>query len=84
MFPNPKLIAAVVGSVFIAVASTTNSASAISADVAKKCDALTAKAFPSRVVGNPAAGSTKGTASEERAYFEKCVANEGKMPDQAK
>jgi len=30
-------------------------------EVAKKCDALTAKAFPPRAIGNPAAGSAKGT-----------------------
>ena len=52
---------------------------AISVELARKCNALTAKAFPPRVVGNPAAGSTKGTGQDERAYYRKCVANEGKM-----
>ena len=59
----------------------TDSASAISAEVAKKCSALTAKAFPPREVGNPAAGSAKGTGADQRAYFRDCVAKEGKMPD---
>jgi hypothetical protein len=48
---------------------------------AKKCEALTAKAFPSREVGNPAAGSTKGTGKAEQDYYRKCVANGGKMDD---
>jgi len=63
--------------------STTNSASAITVEVAKKCETLTAKAYPPRVIGNPAAGSTKGTGQAQRDYFNKCVANGGNMDDQA-
>ena len=81
MFANLKSAGALVGLGFIAVASMADSAGAISVAVAKKCDALTAKAFPPRVIGNPAAGSAKGTGADERAYFKKCVANGGKMPD---
>jgi hypothetical protein len=81
MFANLKTAGALVGLVFIAVAPMADSARAISTAVAKKCDALTAKAFPPRVIGNPAAGSAKGTGADERAYFKKCVANGGKMPD---
>jgi hypothetical protein len=44
-------------------------------------DALTAKAYPPRVPGNPAAGLTKGTAQSKRDYFNKCVANGGNMDD---
>jgi hypothetical protein len=40
-------------------------------------------AFPPRVVGNPAAGGTKGTAQSQRDYFSKCVANGGKIDDEA-
>ncbi|MBB4427314.1 hypothetical protein GGD66_005896 [Bradyrhizobium sp. CIR48] len=40
-----------------------------------------AKAFPPRQIGNPAAGSAKGTAKDQRAYFQKCVANNGKVDD---
>ena len=58
-------------------------ASAITAEVAKKCNVLLAKEFPPRVPGNPAAGSTKGTAQTERAYFKKCVANGGNMDGDA-
>jgi hypothetical protein len=65
----------------IAVGSMTNSASAITVEVAKKCQALTAKAYPPRVPGNPAAGSAKGTGRSERDYFNKCVANGGNMDD---
>lgn len=54
-------------------------ASAITAEVAKKCDALLAKEFPPREPGNPAAGSTKGTVYAQRDYFKKCVANGGNM-----
>ncbi|WP_407117210.1 hypothetical protein [Bradyrhizobium sp. LMG 9283] len=56
-------------------------ASAITAEVARACDAAMAKAFPPRQIGNPAAGSTKGTAKDKREYFQKCVANNGKVDD---
>ncbi len=79
MFPNVKFWSALAALVCIAVAPMTNSTSAITAEVARKCNALTAKAFPPRVVGNPAAGSAKGTGKSERAYFRKCVANGGSM-----
>jgi len=56
-------------------------ASAITAEVARACDAAVAKAFPPKQVGNPAAGSAKGSAKEQRDYFSKCVANNGKVDD---
>jgi len=56
-------------------------ASAITAEVARACDAAMAKAFPPKQIGNPAAGSTKGTAKDKREYFQKCVANNGKVDD---
>jgi hypothetical protein len=83
MFANLKLGSALVALICIAAGSMTNSASAVTAEVAKKCAALTAKAYPPRVVGNPAAGSAKGTGQSERDYFNKCVANGGKMDDHA-
>jgi hypothetical protein len=46
-------------------------------ELAKKCAALTRKAFPPRVVGNPAAGSFGGSGRSEQAYFNKCIKNEG-------
>jgi hypothetical protein len=54
-------------------------ASAISADVAKRCNNLIASQFPPREPGNPAAGSANGTAQSQRTYFSKCVANGGNM-----
>jgi hypothetical protein len=61
--------------VCVGVGSTSGGASAITAEVARKCDVLTMHAFPPRVVGNPAAGSTRGNGLDEQSYFKKCVAN---------
>jgi hypothetical protein len=58
-----------------------HNASAVTAEVAKKCSALTAKAFPPRVIGNPAAGSAKGLPQEQQNYFKRCVANGGNVAD---
>lgn len=55
------------------------SAFAITAEVAKKCQILTSKAFPPRVPGNPAAGFMHGTAQEASEYRRKCVENGGNM-----
>jgi hypothetical protein len=46
-------------------------------ELARTCDALTAKAFPPLEPGNPAAGSTKGSGLEAQSYFRKCIANGG-------
>ena len=56
-------------------------ASAITVEVARACEAAVAKAFPPRQIGNPAAGSTKGTGKDQLEYFKKCVANDGKVDD---
>jgi hypothetical protein len=48
-----------------------------SAEVAKKCAALTAKAFPPRVAGNPATGSATGTG--QSGFFNDCVAKGGNV-----
>ena len=58
-------------------------ASAISVEVAKKCNVLVAKEFPPRQAGNPAAGSAKGSGQAQRDYFNKCVANGGNMDNSA-
>jgi hypothetical protein len=58
------------------------SASAITAEVAKKCGALSDKAYPPRVIGNPAAGRQNGTTQDFRNYFNKCVASGGNPPKQ--
>jgi hypothetical protein len=76
---NKKLVRAAL--LFIAFGSTAAGALAVTAEVAKKCESLTAEAFPPRQIGNPAAGRAKGTAQSQRAYFAKCVANGGKVDD---
>ncbi|QPF95334.1 hypothetical protein IC761_27700 [Bradyrhizobium commune] len=53
--------------------------SAVTAEVARKCGALMTKQFPPREPGNPAAGSAKGSGRDQQAYFDKCVANGGKI-----
>ena len=80
MFASLKFKAAVFGLACIAVAPLVGSASAVTVEVAKKCDALTAKAFPPRELGNPAAGSAKGSGAAQQAYYKKCVAKRGKVP----
>jgi hypothetical protein len=87
MSANVKFWSAFVALACITVTPMTD-ASAVTVEVAKKCEALTAKAYPPRVVGNPAAGSAKGTGKSAQLYFRKCVANGGSMddhpPDEAK
>ncbi|SCB27077.1 hypothetical protein GA0061098_1004226 [Bradyrhizobium shewense] len=70
-----------VGLVCVLTLAAPATASAITAEVARACEAAVAKAFPPRQIGNPAAGSAKGTAKDQRAYFQKCVANNGKVDD---
>jgi hypothetical protein len=70
--------------VCLAIGLLSGSASAITVELAKKCNALTALAFPPRVPGNPAAGSAKGSGKEMQDYFRKCVENEGKMSEPKK
>jgi hypothetical protein len=83
MFAKLKFGGALVALVCIAVASMMSSASAISVEVAKKCHAVTAKEFPPRVPGNPAAGSTKGDGKAQQAYYNKCVDEENKKEQDA-
>jgi hypothetical protein len=54
---------------------------AVTAEVAKKCNALMGKKFPPRVIGNPAAGSAQGSGAAQREYFKKCLDNDGKVED---
>lgn len=75
-----KSKAAIAVALLLAAARLTPAgAAAITAEVAKKCDALVAREFPLREPGNPAAGSAKGSAQAERDYFNQCVANGGTM-----
>ena len=70
---NVKFLIAVL--IWSGLGLITIDASAETVEVARKCDALTAKAFPPRVIGNPAAGSAYGTGLTEHDYYQKCVAN---------
>ena len=83
MFPRVKLGYAPLALACIALVSVSNSASGITAEIARKCNALTAKQFPPREPGNPAAGSVKGSGREQYTFFNKCVANGGKVDDGA-
>ena len=58
-----------------------NDATAITMEVARKCQALTSKAFPPREPGNPAAGSANGSGLDEQNYFMRCVTNGGRVDD---
>jgi hypothetical protein len=55
------------------------SALAITAELARKCQALVDRAYPLRVPGNPAAGHTGGTSQDLLTYYNKCVANGGEV-----
>jgi hypothetical protein len=64
---------------FAAMALQPTGAQAITVEVAKKCNVLSAKQFPPRQAGNPAAGSSKGSAKDQREFFKKCVDNNGNI-----
>ncbi|WP_407147306.1 hypothetical protein [Bradyrhizobium sp. ORS 86] len=81
MFGSLKFGCTMLALVCLALSLVSNSASAITAEVARKCHALTAAQFPPRLPGNPAAGSAKGSGREQIDYYNKCVANGGK-PDE--
>ena len=66
-----------VAMILIGAGSATNSASAVTLEVANKCNALTAQAFPPAVPGNPAAGREGGNGHSVRKLFNRCVANGG-------
>ena len=83
MFGNMKCGTALLALVCVAGGPMTGSASAVTVEVARKCEALTAQAFPPRQPGNPAAGLAKGTAASGRKYFSQCLADGGKMNDHA-
>jgi hypothetical protein len=79
MWDKTKLASAFAGLMCVVVASMPHGASAVAVEVAKKCSALIA--IPPRVVGNPGAGSAKGSGREEQVYFKRCVASGGKIAD---
>ena len=84
MLANLKSCLARLALACIAIGLVSGSASAITVELAKKCNAIVAAAFPPRQLGNPAAGSAKGSGKEMQDYFKKCVENQGKMPEPGK
>jgi hypothetical protein len=81
MFGYRKCWSTLVALICLVAGPMTGRAAAITVEVAKKCNALTAKAFPPREIGNPAAGYAKGSVQDQHAYFSKCIANGGNMDD---
>jgi hypothetical protein len=67
--------------VCLALLPTTQNAAAITVELAKKCRALTDKAFPLRVPGE--LGREHGTGKEVQDYFSKCVLNGGNIGEQS-
>jgi hypothetical protein len=65
----------------VALGAIPTRAAAVTVEVARKCKALTDTAYPPREPGNPAAGSAKGTGQVAQDYFNKWVANGGKVDD---
>ena len=84
MLANWKSGCVLLALICMVLGSSPDRASAITAELARKCGALTAKQFPPRQPGNPAAGSAKGSGIDQRVYYDKCVANRGKMDDEVK
>jgi hypothetical protein len=54
-------------------------ATAIPPELARKCSALANRAYPLRASHNPASGRKHGSAQAVRDYFNRCVANGGRM-----
>ena len=72
-----RKMSALFGALICITLASMTSTSALTVEVAKKCSALTAKAFPQRETGNPAARSDGGTGLSQHSYFQKCVSNGG-------
>jgi len=72
-----KFWSVVLVSVCITVEPMTNAFARTTAEIARKCSALTAKVYPPLVPGNPAAGREGGNGHSVRKLFDTCVANGG-------
>lgn len=83
MFPSLKFGCTMLALACLALGLVPNAASAITAEVARKCQVLTTAQFPPRLPGNPAAGSAKGSGRAQIDFYNKCVANGGKPDDSA-
>jgi hypothetical protein len=76
---SPDIPAAACVPVIMYLLSSGSPSAAPTAELAKKCATLTAKAFPARVAGNPAAGSAKGSGRDEQDYFTDCIKRGGNV-----
>ena len=76
---GPKLMSAAL--LFVTAESLTNAASAITVQLAKKCETLTVVAFPPPPpkIGKWDRRGRSGKDAE--AYYDKCVKNGGKLDD---
>jgi hypothetical protein len=83
MVANVKFWGILVAMSCVVFGQMTDRSSAVTAEVAKKCNALAAKAFPPRQVGNPAAGVIGGGKARQE-YYRKCIENGGNMDHNAK
>ena len=68
--------------VCMAIGSMTCGASAVTLEVAKKCEELTMKEYPFREPGNPAAGLKRGTTREADRYHRECLEKGGNVDPQ--
>jgi hypothetical protein len=83
VFSNVRSVSVGVALICFALGGMTSSASAVTLELAKKCSVLMAKAYPPREPGNPAAGSANGNGGAAQTYYQKCLANNGKVGDDA-
>jgi hypothetical protein len=83
MYASPRFSSLHVALIAAATAAAPTGASAVTVEVAKKCDTLTAKAFPPRVPGNPAAGTANGTGLAAQNYHRQCIDNGGNVDNKA-
>ena len=78
---SDKILFGIASLTLVCASMLVNDASAITVEVARKCQALTSKAFPPREPGNPAAGSARGSGLDQQNYFKRCVTNGGRADD---
>jgi len=78
---GPKLMSAAL--LFVTAGSLTNAASAITIELAKKCETLTVVAFPP-LPSKIGKWDRKGRSGKDaQAYFDKCVEKDGKLNDRS-
>ncbi len=77
----PPKAAALFGALVCFVLASATSASAVTAEVAKKCSAEAAKNFPAKNTGNPASRSGDVDGLSQRSFFQKCISNESQEND---